>query len=242
MPKERLRLNDLDQNKSLTQDEYKSQVKDYQLQLLNMQLELHEKRIPVVILIEGPDAAGKGGSIKRVVERLDPRLLRVYSINKPTPEEFDRHYMWRFWTKIPPRGEIAIYDRSWYGRVLVERVEGFCSTAAWQRAYNEINEFERQLIDDGTVLVKVWLHITKDEQLDRFKRRAADPYKHWKIGDEDWRNRKRWNEHIAAAEDMFEKTSTDIAPWTVIPANYKWYARVRMLKTVCLALSKALAR
>lgn len=137
---------------------------------------------------------------------------------------------------------MAIYDRSWYGRVLVERVEGFCSEAAWQRAYGEINEFEKMLVDDGTVLVKLWLHVTKDEQLVRFKSRAADPYKHWKIGDEDWRNRKRWNEHIEAAEDMFEKTSTDIAPWTVIPANFKWYARVKALKVLSRALSKALGR
>ena len=141
MPKERLRLNELDQSKSLTQEEYKSQIKQYQLELLSMQLELHEKKIPVVFVLEGPDAAGKGGAIKRVVERLDPRLIRVYSINKPTSEEFERHYMWRFWSKLPTRGEVAIYDRSWYGRVLVERVEEFCTQAAWQRAYNEINEF-----------------------------------------------------------------------------------------------------
>jgi polyphosphate kinase 2 (PPK2 family) len=242
MPKERLRLNELDQSKSLTQEEYKSQIKQYQLELLSMQLELHEKKIPVVFVLEGPDAAGKGGAIKRVVERLDPRLIRVFSINKPTSEEFARHYMWRFWSKLPPRGELAIYDRSWYGRVLVERVEEFCTQSAWQRAYNEINEFERLLIDDGTVLIKIWLHITKDEQLTRFKCRTADPYKHWKIGDEDWRNRKRWSEHIVAAEDMFEKTSTDIAPWTVIPANYKWHARVKTIKTVCQAISKVLGR
>ena len=150
--------------------------------------------------------------------------------------------MWRFWTKIPARGHTAVLDRSWYGRVLVERVEGFCSTDAWKRAYEEINQFEKMLIDDGTVLIKVWLHITKDEQLDRFKRREADPYKHWKIGDEDWRNRKSWDEHIEAAEDMFEKTSTDLAPWTVIPANYKWYARVKTLKTVCREVAKALGK
>ena len=242
MPKERLRLDALDQSKSITQEEYKSKLRTLQLELLSMQLQLLEKKIPVIFLMEGPDAAGKGGTIKRVFERLDPRLLSVHSINKPTEEEFARHYMWRFWTKIPARGHTAVLDRSWYGRVLVERVEGFCSTDAWKRGYEEINQFEKMLIDDGTVLIKVWLHITKDEQLDRFKRREADPYKHWKIGDEDWRNRKSWDEHIEAAEDMFEKTSTDLAPWTVIPANFKWYARVKALKVLSRALSKALGR
>ncbi len=242
MPKERLHLDALDQSKSITQEEYKTKLRTLQLELLSMQLQLLEKKIPVIFLMEGPDAAGKGGTIKRVFERLDPRLLSVHSINKPTEEEFARHYMWRFWTKIPARGRTAVLDRSWYGRVLVERVEGFCSTDAWKRAYEEINQFEKMLIDDGTVLIKVWLHITKDEQLERFKRREADPYKHWKIGDEDWRNRKSWDEHIEAAEDMFEKTSTDLAPWTVIPANYKWYARVKTLKTVCREVAKALGK
>lgn len=241
MPKDRIRLADLDQTKSLTQDEYKSQVRDLQLRLLNRQLELRERKIPFVILIEGPDAAGKGGTIKRLTERLDPRLVRVHSINKPTAEEFARHYLWRFWTKLPARGELAVFDRSWYGRVLVERVERFCTEAEWQRAYDEINHLEKLLVDDGTLLVKLWLHVTKDEQLARFKARSADPYKHWKIGDEDWRNRKHWNEHITAAEEMFEKTDTALAPWTVIPANFKWYARVKALKAVCKRLDEALA-
>ena len=242
MPKERLLLETLDQSKSITQEDYKSKLRSLQLELLTMQLELHEKKIPVIFVMEGPDAAGKGGTIKRVFERLDPRLLRVYSINKPTAEELDRHYMWRFWTKLPPRGDIAVFDRSWYGRVLVERVEGFCSQADWMRAYDEINQFEKMLVDDGNILIKVWLHISKEEQLDRFKRRAADPYKHWKIGDEDWRNRKRWEEHIQAAEDMFEKTSTTQSPWTIIPANYKWYARIKTLKTVCRSVAAALGK
>jgi polyphosphate kinase 2 (PPK2 family) len=241
MPKDRIRLADLDQTKSLTQDEYKSQVRDLQLRLLNRQLELRERKIPFVIVVEGPDAAGKGGTIKRLTERLDPRLVRVHSINKPTAEELARHYLWRFWTKLPARGELAVFDRSWYGRVLVERVEQFCTEVEWQRAYDEINHLEKLLIDDGTLLVKLWLHVTKDEQLARFKSRSADPYKHWKIGDEDWRNRKHWNEHITAAEEMFEKTDTALAPWTVIPANFKWYARVKALKTVCKRLDEALA-
>jgi polyphosphate kinase 2 len=238
--KERIRLDDLDQSKSLDQDEYKKQMKHLQLQLLSMQLRLREKKNPVILVMEGPDAAGKGGAIKRVVERLDPRLVRVYSIVKPTPEELGHHYLWRFWTKLPAHGELAIFDRSWYGRVLVERIEGFCSDAAWKRAFREINEFERTLVEDGAVLVKLYLHISKDEQLDRFKRRATDPYKHWKISDEDWRNRRHWHEHNEAAEEMFEKTSTPEAPWMVIPANFKWYARVKTLKTVCDRISRAL--
>jgi len=240
MAKDRIRLDELNQENSLDQEEYKKQLKKYQLQLLNTQLQLREKKNSVIIVMEGPDAAGKGGAIKRVTERLDPRLIRVYSVVKPTPEEYQHHYMWRFWTKIPVHGQMTIFDRSWYGRVLVERVENFCSEAEWKRAYREINEFERQLADDGAIILKFFLHITKDEQLARFKRREGDPYKHWKISDEDWRNRRHWDQHNEAAEDMFEKTSPDFAPWHVIPANYKWYARVKVVKTVYEQVAKAL--
>ncbi len=240
MAKDRIRLDDLDQAKSLEQEEYKRLLKKYQLELLNAQLVLREKKKSVVIVVEGPDAAGKGGAIKRVTERLDPRLVRVYSVVKPTPEEYQHHYMWRFWTKLPPYGQVAIFDRSWYGRLLVERVEKFCTEMEWKRAFREINEFERQLADDGAVILKFFLHVTKEEQLTRFKRREGDPYKHWKISDEDWRNRDHWNEHNEAADDMFEKTSTDEAPWIVIPANYKWYARVKVVKSVAERLTRVL--
>lgn len=236
----RIRLDELDQSKSLEQEDYKKQLKKYQLELLNAQLVLREKKTSVVIVVEGPDAAGKGGAIKRVTERLDPRLVRVYSVVKPTPEEYQHHYMWRFWTKLPSYGQIAVFDRSWYGRLLVERVEKFCTEAEWKRAYREINEFEQQLADDGTIIIKLFLHVTKEEQLARFKRREADPYKHWKISDEDWRNRKHWDQHNEAAEDMFEKTSTEAAPWTVIPANFKWFARVKAVKTISERVTKAL--
>lgn len=239
MSKVRIRLDDLDQNQSMEQEGYKRLLKKYQLEILSHQLILKEKKTSLVIVMEGPDAAGKGGAIKRLTERLDPRLIRVYSIIKPTPEEYQHHYMWRFWNKLPPEGQITIFDRSWYGRVLVERVEGFCSETEWKRAYHEINEFEKLLSDGGTIFIKLFLQISKDEQLDRFKRREADPYKHWKISDEDWRNRRRWNDHNAAAEDMFEKTSTDVAPWTIIPANFKWHARVEVVKTVAQRLEKA---
>lgn len=237
---DRIRLEELDQNKSLEQDDYKKQLKKYQLELLNDQLLLAEKKRSVVIVVEGPDAAGKGGAIKRVVERLDPRLVRVYSIVKPTPEENQHHYMWRFWTKLPPRGHMGIFDRSWYGRVLVERVEKFCTEAEWKRAYREINDFEKQLTDDGVILLKFYLQIDKDEQLKRFKCREADPYKHWKISEEDWRNRRHWDQHNEAAEEMFEKTSNEAAPWIVIPANYKWYARVKMVRSVAERITREL--
>lgn len=238
MPKLFPRLDELDQAKSLEQDEYKRSLKEFQLKLLNAQLVLREQKKSLIIVMEGPDAAGKGGAIRRIVERLDPRLTRVYSIVKPTPEEYDHHYMWRFWTKLPSHGQIVIFDRSWYGRVLVERVEGFATEKEWKRAYQEINEFERQLTDDNTAIVKLYIHITKDEQLARFKSREADPYKHWKITDEDWRNRKKWELHNEAAEDMFEKTSTESVPWKVIPGNFKWYARVEAVKAVSKRVSK----
>ncbi len=238
MPKEPIYLDQLDQNRSLVQEEYKKQLKDFQLRTLEKQLILKEKKRSLILVVEGPDAAGKGGAIKRIVERLDPRLTRVYSIIKPTPEEYQHHYMWRFWNKLPPYGHMAVFDRSWYGRVLVERVEGFATEAEWKRAYAEINHFEKALIDDGNGLVKLYLHITKDEQLERFKRREADPYKHWKITEEDWRNRKKWCQHNEAAEEMFEKTNTEHAPWTVIPANFKWYVRVQAVKAVYKCICK----
>ena len=171
----------------VTAKAYKHDLREAQLELLGWQRRLTETKNNVVVVMEGPDAAGKGGAIKRIVERLDPRLLQVLSIVKPSAEESMRHYLWRFWSRIPPYGRMVIFDRSWYGRVLVERVEGFCTETEWKRAYREINEFERHLMDDGTILIKFFLFITKEEQLARFKAREADPYKHWKISDEDWR-------------------------------------------------------
>ena len=232
------RLDDLE-HKSVEEADYKPRLKELQLKLLQLTRQLSEARRSLIIVFEGPDAAGKGGAIKRIVERLDPRLLRVHSIVKPTAEEYQRHYLWRFWNKLPPYGQSIIFDRSWYGRVLVERVEGFASDKEWKRAFDEISDFERLLADDGAIFVKFYLHISKDEQLLRFKRREADPYKHWKINDEDWRNRKKWDEHNAAAEDMFEKTSTEAAPWSVIPANFKWFARVKTVKSVVDTIESA---
>jgi polyphosphate kinase 2 (PPK2 family) len=232
-------LDELDQNKSVDQEDYRTRIKDYQLRLLNFQRALMETRHNLIVVVEGPDAAGKGGAIKRLVEKLDPRTFRVYSVVKPTQEENEHHYLWRFWNKLPPYGQIAIFDRSWYGRVLVERVESFATPVEWKRAFREINDFERLLAEDGSLIVKVYFHITKDEQLERFKRREGDPLKHWKITEEDWRNRRKWAEHNEAAEAMFEQTWTHYAPWTVIEANYKWYARLKFLKTTIRALESA---
>ncbi len=239
LPKKRL---DELEHKSITSEEYKQKLKEYSLRLLTHQLRLAETRHNVVIMFEGADAAGKGGAIKRLVERLDPRLLRVYSIGKPSPQEYAHHYMRRFWLRLPPYGQIAIFDRSWYGRILVERVEKFATDEEWKRAYDEINSFEKMLTDDKTILIKFYLHISKDEQLARFRRRESDPYKHWKITEEDWRNRRHWNEYNKAAEEAFEKTHHAYAPWCVIPANYKWYARLRVLKVVTERVEEALGK
>jgi polyphosphate kinase 2 (PPK2 family) len=232
------RLEDLE-HKSMEEDDYKPRLKEAQIKLLKLQLELSETKNSVIVVFEGPDAAGKGGAIKRITERLDPRLIRVHSVVKPTQEEYQHHYLWRFWKKIPAHGHLAVFDRSWYGRVLVERVESFATEKEWKRAYQEINEFERLLTDDGVIIVKMFLQISKDEQLFRFKRRESDATKYWKISDEDWRNRKKWDEHIQAAGDMFDRTSTTYAPWTVIGGNFKWQARVKAVKAVLEALEAA---
>jgi polyphosphate kinase 2 (PPK2 family) len=235
-PRAVFRLDDLE-HPSIEDADYRDRLKELQIRLLRHQAKIRrEPRRSVIVVVEGPDAAGKGGAIKRLVERLDPRSVRVYGTVKPTSEEYAHHYMWRFWHKLPAYGEFAVFDRSWYGRVLVERVEGFATDVEWRRAYGEINEFERCLHDDGAILVKAYLHISKDEQLERFKSRAADPLKNWKINDEDWRNRKKWAEHNKAAEEMFARTSPPFAPWTVIPGNYKWFARLQLLETVCEAI------
>jgi AMP-polyphosphate phosphotransferase len=234
-------LDDLE-HKQIDEGEYKPRLKEAQMELLHWQRELSESKNALIIVFEGPDAAGKGGAIKRISERLDPRTIRVHSIVKPTHEEYQHHYLWRFWNKLPPYGQMTIFDRSWYGRVLVERVESFATDKEWKRAYQEINNFEHMLTDDGAIIVKIYLHISKEEQLSRFKRREADPMKHWKINDEDWRNRKKWDQHNEAAEDMFDRTSTELAPWHVIGANYKWHARVKVVRTVIEAIEKTKLR
>ncbi len=227
------------EHKQVESGEYKKKLKEAQLSLLSWQRKWMETKASVVIVVEGADAAGKGGAIKRVVEKLDPRLLKVHSIVKPTEEENQHHYLWRFWNKLAAAGQMVVFDRSWYGRVLVERVEGFCSAKEWKRAYREINEFERQLMDGGALVLKFFLAISESEQLVRFKEREADPYKHWKISEEDWRNRAHWKENIVAAEEMLVETSTERAPWHVIGANYKWFTRVKMVRTIAEAMERA---
>ena len=199
-------------------------------------------RRSLVLVFEGPDAAGKGGAIRRVAAALDARQYRIVPVGAPTEEERAQPYLWRFWRHLPPRGKVVMFDRSWYGRVLVERVEGFCSEADWMRAYAEINDFEEQLIEAGAVVVKFWLAISKDEQLARFEARRAQPHKRFKITEEDWRNREKWDDYAHAVCDMVDRTSTEIAPWTLVEADDKQYARIKVLTTICERLAAALGR
>jgi polyphosphate kinase 2 (PPK2 family) len=223
-----------------SKDEYEARLRAVQLDLLKLQQVIREKNVPVLLATEGWDAAGKGGAIKRLTERLDPRGFHVIPVGAPNQVEMAHHYLWRFWTQLPSRGRILIFDRSWYGRVLVERVENLCLEKAWKRAYEEINDFERTLVDAGTVLCKFWLHISKKEQLKRFREREKNPFKRWKITENDWRNRRRWDSYQKAAEEMFEKTSTEYSPWILVEAEHKWYARVKVADTVAAAIHRVL--
>ena len=196
--------------------------------------------MPVVIAYEGWDAAGKGGNISRLTQNLDPRGYEVVPVAAPNDVEKAHHYLWRFWARMPKAGHITIFDRTWYGRVLVERVEGFCTEAQWRRAYREINGMEQQLAHFGTVLLKFWLHIDADEQLRRFRERQEMAHKQWKITDEDWRNREKMGQYRDAVEEMLHRTTTPYAPWTIVESNCKRYARVKVLETVCEAIRKRL--
>jgi polyphosphate kinase 2 (PPK2 family) len=194
----------------------------------------------VIVVFEGQDAAGKGGAIRRITGALDARIYQGIPIAKPTQEELAQPYLWRFWRHLPGRGRFAIYDRSWYGRVLVERVEGYCTEHDWMRAYAEINDFEEQLVANRSVLVKYWLEIGKDEQLKRFKEREKTSFKRFKITAEDWRNRKRWDSYRVAVCDMIDRTSTTLAPWSLVEANDKYYARIKVLRTLCERIEQTL--
>ena len=231
-------LSGIDLSKSLTEEEYKTRLKKLQKRLAELHSELYRLRIPVVIGFEGWDAGGKGGAIKRLTSNLDPRGYRVNPTAAPNDIEKVHHYLWRFWNSVPKAGHIAIFDRTWYGRVMVERIEGFCSEAEWRRAYQEINEMESHMANAGAVVLKFWLHIDKDEQERRFRERQANPAKQWKITDEDWRNREKWDQYEEAVNEMLIRTSTTYAPWIVVEGNDKRYARVKVLQTVVDALEK----
>lgn len=229
-------------DKQLDPEKYERQLDKYQARLADLHWRATEQGRSTVLVFEGWDAAGKGGSIRRLTAAMDARLYRVIPIAAPTDEERAHHYLWRFWRQLPLDGYVTIFDRSWYGRVLVERVEGFAKPAEWQRAYEEINDFEQQLCRHGTVVAKFWLHISPEEQLQRFEQRQVIEYKQHKLTDEDWRNREKWAAYEQAVDDMLARTGRADAPWFVIPANNKLHARVEILKTVCRQLEKALDR
>lgn len=233
-------LHKLDLRKSLDKKKFEAELEEYQGRLALLTRDPRFKKISVVALFEGNDAAGKGGAIRRVTAALDARTYSTIPTAAPTEEERAQPYLWRFWRHIPRRGRVVIFDRSWYGRVLVERVEGFCQQADWMRAYSEINAFEAQLVRHRIVVCKFWLAISKDEQLARFQEREQVGYKRFKITGEDWRNRNKWEEYERAVCDMFDRTSTDIAQWVLVEANDKRYARIKVLKTLCHQIKKAL--
>jgi len=234
-------LAQVDLSAKLDRGHYKKLLKKRQSEINELAHQIHEHRIPVVMTYSGWDAAGKGGCIKRLLQGVDPRSFKVVPIAAPTQLELSHHYLWRFWKELPPRGKITIFDRSWYGRVLVERVEALCSNAEWRRAYREINEMERHLADFGTVLIKYWLHIDQDTQLERFRAREADPFKQWKITEEDWRNRKKAARYEQAVNEMIDRTDTPYAPWHLIAANCKMSARIQTLDAFIASVKERLS-
>ena len=219
---------------------YLQKLRKLQIAMLELEQIYRVERRRGIIAVEGWDASGKSGAIQRLIEKLDPRWVQVWPIGRPSPEEQGRHYLWRFWQRLPSPGQIAIFDRSWYGRVLVERVEALARPKEWRRAYDEINAFEKMLVDDGVRLVKLFLHISDEEQLRRFRERITTPTKHWKMTEEDIRNRARRRDYLAAMDEMFALTSTAAAPWHVVPAEFKWYARVALAKTAVKMLGKGI--
>ena len=233
------KLAEVDLSPVISEEDYKTELKKLQSRLSELHNILYRKKIPVILCYEGWDAAGKGGNIRRVAYPLDPRGVDVHPIASPEPHEKARHYLWRFWNRLPKTGHITIFDRTWYGRVMVERLEGFCSENDWQRAYNEMNEFERELTDWGAVVIKFWVQIDNQTQLERFTDRQNTPEKQWKITDEDWRNREKWDLYVDAINEMLQKTSTVNAPWYILESVDKKYARIKALQIVVDELNKA---
>ena len=232
------KLSEVVLDKEMDEESYRMELKKCQTRLGELQNILYRKKTPLIIAYEGWDAAGKGGNIKRIAGALDPRGYEVQPIASPEPHEKARHYLWRFWNRLPKSGHTAIFDRTWYGRVMVERLEGFCSENDWQRAYNEINEFERELSDWGAIIVKFWVQIDKETQLARFTERQNNPKKQWKITDEDWRNREKWDLYEVAIDEMLQKTNTVFAPWYILESNDKKYARIQALKILIAEIEK----
>jgi polyphosphate kinase 2 (PPK2 family) len=224
----------------LDRDNYKRKLDKWQSRLAVLTDDKRFRDTALVAVFEGTDAAGKGGSIRRMTAALDPRRFRVHSIAAPSDEEKAQPYLWRFWRRLPRKGHVAVFDRSWYGRVLVERVEGLAGEAEWLRAYGEINQLEEEMASSGFVVVKFYLATTKDEQLRRFEQRARTPWKRFKITDEDWRNRERWDDYAQAVTDMVDRTDTPSAPWTLVESEDKRWGRIKVLKTLCRRVEAAL--
>jgi polyphosphate:AMP phosphotransferase len=234
-------LSGLDMTLNLKKAEYSKKLKQLQARLNQLHRKALKKKVSAILVFEGADAAGKGGAIRRITAALDARHYQVIPIAAPTDEERAQHYLWRFWRHLSRAGRISIFDRSWYGRVLVERIEGFATEPEWRRAYAEINDYEEQLTEHGIVLLKYWIHITKEEQLERFRLREQTPHKQWKLTDEDWRNREKWDDYELAVNDIVEHTSTHSAPWVLVEGNDKRYSRIKVIQTFCDRLEAALA-
>ena len=231
---------DFDPTLRVKRKPYHERLQELQLELLHLLVRMRDdENAAAVIVVEGVDAGGKGGTIARLAGHLDPRGVRVHGIGAPTSLELLGHYLQRFHARMPRRGRIAVFDRSWYGRVLVERVEGLTPRSDWERGYREICEFERQYHDSGTVIIKFWMHISKEEQLRRFEQRGSDPFKRYKLTADDWRNREAWDLYMHAADEMFERTHTEVAPWVLVSAEQKRYARLVVLSTVVERLREA---
>jgi polyphosphate kinase 2 (PPK2 family) len=242
------RLDDIDLTLRLSRDEYDERLAAAQKRFVELRLRLGGQTTDgeigpgLLVVVEGVDAGGKGGAIRRTVEKLDPRHYSVYSYSKPDERSKRHHFLWRFWTKIPGLGGMCVFDRSWYGRLLVERVEGFATKAQWTRAYDEIVQFERSLVMEGVILVKFWLQVSQEEQLSRLLARKDDPLRRWKLNDEDWRNREKWPQYVEAIEDMFDKTDHELAPWNLVAGEQKKWARVDFLETLNDRVEEGLAR
>jgi polyphosphate kinase 2 (PPK2 family) len=237
---DKLKFQNVTFTETLSSEDYKNKIDKLQEKARLVSHYSYKKKRSIILVFEGWDAAGKGGAIRRLTSRIDPRLYTVSSIAAPNEIERNHHYLWRFWNKLPAFGSIGIFDRSWYGRVLVERVEGFAKEEDWQRSFGEIVNFEDDLSDSGAIIIKYWLHVSPEEQLKRFNARKDDPLKRWKLTEEDWRNRDKWPLYEGAAEEAFSKTHKPNAPWHIVPANDKYFARTEVLRIFCDRLENEL--